>query len=227
MPECASGNRLRGEGLPGKLLDEKAMALPFHRGFGEALGPQRHAHRPEFFLHLSKGRAAQALHRRIDQPQKNWKFSLADIERKFWKDTCRPTRNAQGDQHEARALLLVPAAFPAQRPPHCGQYLASCSASWPRSLELSYPKTSARTARLMSLRTAWPTNRPDNRHARHSRSARGGTRPARRLTPCARRPPTAPRRQQHGRAAQGGIACSCDTFASTSPILNTALIARI
>src|SRR5476651_778209 len=41
----------------------------------------------KFFLHLSKEEQRKRFLERIDQPEKNWKFSLADIaERKFWKD---------------------------------------------------------------------------------------------------------------------------------------------
>ena len=40
----------------------------------------------KFFLHLSKDEQRKRFIERIDQPEKNWKFSLADIEeRKFWK----------------------------------------------------------------------------------------------------------------------------------------------
>ena len=40
----------------------------------------------KFFLHLSKDEQRKRFIERIDQPEKNWKFSQADIEeRKFWK----------------------------------------------------------------------------------------------------------------------------------------------
>ena len=40
----------------------------------------------KFFLHLSKDEQRKRFLERIDEPEKNWKFSLADIEeRKFWK----------------------------------------------------------------------------------------------------------------------------------------------
>lgn len=39
----------------------------------------------KFFLHISKGEQRKRFLKRIDDPQKNWKISLADIEeRKFW-----------------------------------------------------------------------------------------------------------------------------------------------
>jgi PPK2 family polyphosphate:nucleotide phosphotransferase len=40
----------------------------------------------KFYLHLSKEEQRKRFLQRIDEPEKNWKFSLADIEeRKFWK----------------------------------------------------------------------------------------------------------------------------------------------
>ena len=52
---------------------------------------ENHLHRNgtriiKFFLHLSKEEQRKRFLERIDEPDKNWKFSLADIEeRKFWK----------------------------------------------------------------------------------------------------------------------------------------------
>ena len=41
----------------------------------------------KFFLHLSKGEQKKRFLARVDDPQKNWKFSRADIaERGYWKD---------------------------------------------------------------------------------------------------------------------------------------------
>jgi polyphosphate kinase 2 (PPK2 family) len=40
----------------------------------------------KFFLHLSKAEQQKRFIERIDEPDKNWKFSLADIhERKYWR----------------------------------------------------------------------------------------------------------------------------------------------
>ena len=44
----------------------------------------------KFFLHLSKEEQRKRFIERIDSPNKNWKFSLADIEeRKFWKQYAK------------------------------------------------------------------------------------------------------------------------------------------
>jgi PPK2 family polyphosphate:nucleotide phosphotransferase len=53
---------------------------------------EEHLHRNgtrivKFFLHLSKEEQRKRFLARIDEPQKNWKFSMADAkEREFWKD---------------------------------------------------------------------------------------------------------------------------------------------
>jgi len=56
---------------------------------------EQHLHRNgtrvvKFFLHLSKEEQRKRFLARIDDPQKNWKFSMADAkEREFWKDYMR------------------------------------------------------------------------------------------------------------------------------------------
>jgi PPK2 family polyphosphate:nucleotide phosphotransferase len=79
---------LRGEGLPDALLDEKKVWRHRYRSIADL---ERHLHENgtrivKFFLHLSKEEQRKRFLERIDEPEKNWKFSLADIEeRKFWK----------------------------------------------------------------------------------------------------------------------------------------------
>ena len=41
----------------------------------------------KFFLHISKDEQRERLQERIDNPKKNWKFRMGDLdERKFWGD---------------------------------------------------------------------------------------------------------------------------------------------
>src|SRR5262249_43410897 len=41
----------------------------------------------KFFLHLSKGEQKKRFLERLEMPEKNWKFSMADVkERSYWKD---------------------------------------------------------------------------------------------------------------------------------------------
>ncbi len=80
---------LRGEGLPDDLADEESI---WHRRYRSIVDLERHLTRNgtriiKFFLHLSKEEQRKRFIDRIDKPEKNWKFSSADIEeRKFWKD---------------------------------------------------------------------------------------------------------------------------------------------
>jgi PPK2 family polyphosphate:nucleotide phosphotransferase len=79
---------LRGQGLPVELLDEETIWRGRYRSI---VNLEDHLHRSgtrivKFFLHLSKEEQRKRFLKRIDEPEKNWKFSLADLEeRKYWK----------------------------------------------------------------------------------------------------------------------------------------------
>lgn len=79
---------LRTQGLPDELLDEKAVWQGRYRSIVDM---ENHLYRNgtriiKFFLHLSKEEQRKRFLERIDEPDKNWKFSLADVEeRTFWK----------------------------------------------------------------------------------------------------------------------------------------------
>ena len=79
---------LRNEGLPDALLFKTAVWQDRNQSI---LDLEAHLHRNDtcivkFYLHLSKDEQRKRFLDRIDEPEKNWKFSLADIqERKFWK----------------------------------------------------------------------------------------------------------------------------------------------
>ncbi len=49
----------------------------------------------KFFLHLSKEEQKERFLKRLDNPDKNWKFSAADVEeRKYWKDYMKAYEEA-------------------------------------------------------------------------------------------------------------------------------------
>ena len=83
---------LRGEGLPGVSPDEKTVWPDRYRSIADL---ERHLHINgtrivKFYLHLSKEEQRKRFLQRIDEPAKNWKLSLADIEeRRFWKRYMR------------------------------------------------------------------------------------------------------------------------------------------
>src|SRR3984885_12693369 len=79
---------LLGEGLPHAPDNDKTLWHDRYRSISNLERPL-HANGTrivKFFLHLSKDEQRKRFLARIDEPDKNWKFSTADIEeRKFWK----------------------------------------------------------------------------------------------------------------------------------------------
>jgi len=79
---------LRSQGIPDGLLDEETIWQGRYRSIVDL---ENHLHCNgtrviKFFLHLSEEEQRKRFLKRIDKPEKNWKFSLGDIEeRKFWK----------------------------------------------------------------------------------------------------------------------------------------------
>ena len=82
---------LRGEGLPNG-NGKRHKHDVWDRRYQSIRDLERHLHRNgtrivKFFLHLSKEEQRKRFLARIDDPDKRWKFSQADLEeRKFWKD---------------------------------------------------------------------------------------------------------------------------------------------
>ncbi len=79
---------LRSQSLPDELVDRDTIWRDRYRSI---VNLEEHLHRNgtrilKFFLHLSKEEQRKRFLKRIDEPEKNWKFSLADLEeRKYWK----------------------------------------------------------------------------------------------------------------------------------------------
>ncbi len=77
----------RSEGIPDALVDDKKVWQDRYRSIVDL---EKHLHANgtrivKFFLHLSKEEQCKRFLARIDQPEKNWKFSSGDItERGFW-----------------------------------------------------------------------------------------------------------------------------------------------
>jgi PPK2 family polyphosphate:nucleotide phosphotransferase len=79
---------LRGEGIGDGADDDDAI---WQSRFRSIVDLEKHLHRNgtrilKFYLHLSKDEQQKRFLQRIDELNKNWKLSLADVdERKFWK----------------------------------------------------------------------------------------------------------------------------------------------
>lgn len=80
---------LRSEGVPDASGHEKTV---WNNRFRSITNLEKHLSGNgtriiKFFLHLSKDEQRKRFLERIDDPEKNWKFSSADIEeREYWKD---------------------------------------------------------------------------------------------------------------------------------------------
>ncbi len=79
---------LRGERLPSDCVDDSI----WEERFEDINGFERHLRRSgtivlKFFLHVSREEQKKRFLARIEEPAKNWKFSLGDVkERALWKD---------------------------------------------------------------------------------------------------------------------------------------------
>lgn len=78
---------LQNQSLPDELADVETIWRDRYRSIVDL---EEHLHRSgtriiKFFLHLSKDEQAKRFRDRIDEPEKNWKFSLSDVrERESW-----------------------------------------------------------------------------------------------------------------------------------------------
>ena len=107
----------------------------------------------KFFLHLSKEEQRRRFLERIDKPQKNWKFSLADVEeRKYWKDYMRAYEHCLSATSTEGAPWYV---VPADDKKNARLIVSFIVAQTLKALKLRYPKTSpTRRRELLALRAA-------------------------------------------------------------------------
>jgi polyphosphate kinase 2 (PPK2 family) len=105
----------------------------------------------KFFLHLSKREQRKRFLERIDQPEKNWKFSLADIEeRKFWKHYMKAYGKSLGATSTGAAPWYV---VPADDKPNARLIVSQIVLDTLEDLKMTYPKTSEeRRKELLAIR---------------------------------------------------------------------------
>ena len=112
----------------------------------------------KFFLHVSKREQRQRLLRRLEQPAKQWKFSLDDIhERQKWGQYM----NAYEDMIRHTATDRAPwHVVPADHKWFTRVVVAEAIVEALESLDLAYPKvSSAKRKELAAVRTALSLNR--------------------------------------------------------------------
>jgi PPK2 family polyphosphate:nucleotide phosphotransferase len=144
---------LRNQGLPDALLDEKTIWKERYRSIVEL---EEHLHRNgtriiKFFLHLSKAEQRKRFLERIDEPDKNWKFSIADIhERKYWPHYMKAYEDCLNGTSTHHVPWYV---VPADDKDNARLIVSRIVIDALNDLKMSYPKTTAKRRReLKSIR---------------------------------------------------------------------------
>ena len=144
---------LRTQQLPDTLLDLKTIWEDRYRSIVEL---EEHLHRNgtrivKIFLHLSNDEQRKRFLQRIDEPDKNWKFSLSDVhERGFWKQYMKAYEsclNATSTHHAPWHVV------PADDKEDARLIVSRIVLDAFNELEMAYPKTTAkRRHELKSIR---------------------------------------------------------------------------
>jgi PPK2 family polyphosphate:nucleotide phosphotransferase len=144
---------LRSQGLSEELRDEKNIWDERYRSIVDL---ETHLYRNgtrtiKVFLHLSQEEQRKRFLARIDEPDKNWKFSLADIhERKYWKhymNAYEACLNATSTDHAPWYVV------PADDKENARLLVSQIVLDALDELKMAYPKTTAkRRKELQSIR---------------------------------------------------------------------------
>ena len=142
---------LHNEGLPDALLKEKKI---WHHRYRSLLDLERHLHENgtrivKFFLHLSKEEQRKRFLARIDEPEKNWKFSSNDIaERGFWEDYRKAYEECIGATSTMHSPWYV---VPADDKENARLMVSQIVLDTLEDLKMAYPKTSAARRRELAV----------------------------------------------------------------------------
>ena len=146
---------LRSQGLAEELRDEKNIWGERYRSIVDL---EEHLHRNgtrivKVFLHLSKDEQRKRFLERIDEADKNWKFSLADIhERKYWKQYMKAYEACLSVTSTDHAPWYV---VPADDKENARLIVSRIVIDAFKELKMAYPKTTPKRRReLESIRKA-------------------------------------------------------------------------
>ncbi len=147
-PELLAAQGLTHDAIAGKALWEER--------YQSIRDTEAHLHRNgtqilKFFLHLSKDEQRERLLARIDEQDKNWKFSEADVkERTRWDDYQRAYAAALGATSTEQSPWYV---VPADDKKNARLIISEIILDSLRGLKLAYPKTTAkRRQELLHIR---------------------------------------------------------------------------
>jgi len=144
---------LRNQGLPEELRDEKTIWKERYRSI---VNLEDHLYRNgtrivKIFLHLSKNEQRKRFLARIDEPDKNWKFSLADVhERKYWKQYMKAYEECLHATSTHHAPWYV---VPADDKENARLIVSRIVIDAFNELKMAYPKTTGKRSReLQTIR---------------------------------------------------------------------------
>jgi PPK2 family polyphosphate:nucleotide phosphotransferase len=144
---------LHDQRLPATLIDDKNI---WKDRFHSIRDLETHLHRNgtrivKFFLHLSKDEQRKRFLARIDEPDKNWKFSMADIhERKYWKHYMKAFEDCLSETSTHHAPWYV---VPADDKHNARLIVSQIILDTLSELKMAYPKiTSKRHQELTAIR---------------------------------------------------------------------------
>ena len=144
---------LRGEGLLDAPHHDKKL---WHDRYRSIVNLERHlsvngTRIIKFFLHLSKEEQRKRFLARIDDPEKNWKFSLADIkERGYWKHYMRAYEECLSATSTRDAPWYI---VPADDKESARLIVSRVVLDAFKALKMTYPKSSAKRRReLLAIR---------------------------------------------------------------------------
>ena len=142
---------LRSQRLPDDLPEEKTIWEERYRSIVDL---EKHLFRNgtriiKFFLHLSEEEQRKRFLDRIDEPEKNWKFSLADIEeRKFWKQYRQAYEACLSATSTKKAPWHV---VPADDKKNARLIVSRIILDTFKALNMSYPETSSKRQQELQL----------------------------------------------------------------------------
>jgi PPK2 family polyphosphate:nucleotide phosphotransferase len=145
---------LASERIPHELLGRNDV---WNQRYQSIRNLERHLHRNgtriiKFFLHMSKEEQRKRLLARIDEPQKNWKLSLSDLqERKYWKEYWKAYEACLSGTSTRHAPWYV---VPADDKLDARLIVSQVILDTLQALKMAYPRSDARRRKeLRAMRT--------------------------------------------------------------------------
>lgn len=133
-PEILAAERLPGKPDPAEVWEQRYASIRDH---------EKHLARNgtvilKFWLNVSKEEQRRRFLKRLEEPEKNWKFDTSDVsERALWKDYMKAYEEALNETSRPWAPWY---AIPADDKPFMRMTVADIVVRTMESLELAYPK---------------------------------------------------------------------------------------